>query len=301
MSVDKLKLAVEAQFTDAQIVHMVAQFLAWKLPADFRPDAGISFKAEYNEHTNHPMRHEPSGTNLLNYTQARTMVEHMLDGLPGYCLEGPLTADEQSMINEAWEKHKAAAPQALVAIRAPEAPGEVEALLATLDERTWSEECVTDTLYRWDQSRHEAAALIRQQQAEIARLREALTGVDDDYMTSDTHHPGYVLIPAEKFERLRTATQHEGAKRLKKPLVGNWFYPAEEGERCYFSPYEVIEEYYDPEPGKHVFEITVAAPLPSIWCAVVAADDPDADERYTITEHASEEEARAALSQEPGQ
>lgn len=34
-------------------------------------------------------------------------------------------------------------------------------------------------------------------------LRSALEGFDDDYMTSETHHPGYVLIPTEKFERIR--------------------------------------------------------------------------------------------------
>lgn len=30
----------------------------------------------------------------------------------------------------------------------------------------------------------------------------ALTGFDDDYMTSETHHPGYVLIPTATFERV---------------------------------------------------------------------------------------------------
>lgn len=68
--------------TPDQIKHMVERFLSWKLPQDFRPDAGISFKAEFNEHTAHPMRHEPSGTNLLDYTQAEAMVRYMVDGLP---------------------------------------------------------------------------------------------------------------------------------------------------------------------------------------------------------------------------
>lgn len=36
-----------------------------------------------------------------------------------------------------------------------------------------------------------------------AEVREALAGIADDYMTSETHHPGYVLIPAAKFEQLR--------------------------------------------------------------------------------------------------
>lgn len=36
-------------------------------------------------------------------------------------------------------------------------------------------------------------------------LREALTGFGDDYMTSEAHHPGYVLIPTAKFEEVRSA------------------------------------------------------------------------------------------------
>lgn len=67
---------------DAQIKHMVNRFLSWKLPNDFRPDAGISFKAEFNENTPFPMKHEPSGTNLFNADQAERMVRHLLEGLP---------------------------------------------------------------------------------------------------------------------------------------------------------------------------------------------------------------------------
>jgi len=40
---------------------------------------------------------------------------------------------------------------------------------------------------------------------EPSRLMAALAGFADDYMTSETHHPGYVLIPTEKFERIRAA------------------------------------------------------------------------------------------------
>jgi hypothetical protein len=69
--------------TDVQhIKHMVNRFLAWKLPEDFSPDGGISFKKTFNEHTAHPMTNQPSGTNLFDATQAETMVRHMLDGLP---------------------------------------------------------------------------------------------------------------------------------------------------------------------------------------------------------------------------
>lgn len=68
--------------TNDQIKHMVDRFLSWKLPDNFNPDGGASFKAEFNENTPWPMRHEPSGTNLLDYTQAEAMVRHMLEGLP---------------------------------------------------------------------------------------------------------------------------------------------------------------------------------------------------------------------------
>lgn len=68
--------------TEAQIKHMVNRFLAWRLPENFSPDAGISFKPDYNEHTAHPMKHEPTGTNLFDATQAEEMVRHMIEGLP---------------------------------------------------------------------------------------------------------------------------------------------------------------------------------------------------------------------------
>jgi hypothetical protein len=58
---------------------MVERFLGWKLPDDFQPDAGISFNPVFNETSPFgPSRHEPTGTNLLNYSQALAMVEHML-------------------------------------------------------------------------------------------------------------------------------------------------------------------------------------------------------------------------------
>lgn len=68
--------------TEAQIRHMAEQFLRWKLPTNFRPDGGISFERNYNNGTVEGGRHEPVGTNLLDYTQAKAMVEHMLEGLP---------------------------------------------------------------------------------------------------------------------------------------------------------------------------------------------------------------------------
>ena len=69
--------------TDAQIKHMVERFLAWRLPEDFNPDGGVSFEKEFNKNSQFgPMKNEPTGTNLLDYTQATAMVRHILEGLP---------------------------------------------------------------------------------------------------------------------------------------------------------------------------------------------------------------------------
>lgn len=68
--------------TQEQIKHMVDRFLSWRLPEDFSPDAGITFKREFNENTPFQMKHEPSGTNLLNANQAEAMIRHLLHDTP---------------------------------------------------------------------------------------------------------------------------------------------------------------------------------------------------------------------------
>ena len=67
--------------SDEQIKHMVDRFLGWKLPDDFSPDAGISFKRDYNENTPWPAKHEPTGTNLFTATQAELMIRYMLEDI----------------------------------------------------------------------------------------------------------------------------------------------------------------------------------------------------------------------------
>jgi|GEM_PF-5443433 len=62
--------------TKPLIDQAVDRFLGWKLPKDFNPDAGITFKADFNEGTPYPMKHEPSGTNLFTATQAKAMLDH---------------------------------------------------------------------------------------------------------------------------------------------------------------------------------------------------------------------------------
>jgi hypothetical protein len=76
------EIARDAPMTDAQVKHMVNRFLGWRLPENFNPDAGISFKQTFNEHTAHPMKHEPIGTNLFDATQADAMVRYMIKGTP---------------------------------------------------------------------------------------------------------------------------------------------------------------------------------------------------------------------------
>ena len=62
---------------EAQIKHMVDRFLAWRLPSDFSPDGGISYaNMDYHAVLG------PTGTNLLDATQAEAMVCHMVEGLP---------------------------------------------------------------------------------------------------------------------------------------------------------------------------------------------------------------------------
>lgn len=71
--------------TEDQIKHMVDRFLQWKLPEQFHPDAGISFEPRYNVDNIYGWpegKHEPTGTNLFDATQATEMVRFMIDGLP---------------------------------------------------------------------------------------------------------------------------------------------------------------------------------------------------------------------------
>lgn len=50
----------------------------------------------------------------------------------------------------------------------------------------------------------------------VSTLREAVEGIDDDYMTSENHHPGYVLIPTAKFEAIRAALS---ARPVQEPVA----------------------------------------------------------------------------------
>ena len=73
------KSAASDETKDDQIKRMVDRFLGWKLPENFNPDCGISFKKDFNENTPHPMKHEPTGTNLFDASQAEEMIRYMLE------------------------------------------------------------------------------------------------------------------------------------------------------------------------------------------------------------------------------
>ena len=67
--------------TDAQIKEMTNRFLAWRLPENFHPDAGISFTPTYNNGTPYEAKHEPTGTNLFSHEQAEAMIRYLVEGL----------------------------------------------------------------------------------------------------------------------------------------------------------------------------------------------------------------------------
>ena len=77
--------SIEKAVEERLVKHMVDRFLGWRLPKSFHPDGGISFKDDFNEHTDHPMKHEPTGTNLFTAEQAKEMFRFLLeheDGTP---------------------------------------------------------------------------------------------------------------------------------------------------------------------------------------------------------------------------
>jgi hypothetical protein len=76
---------MEIKMTEEQIKYMVDRFLGWKLPGNFSPDGGITFRVS------NPVAPGPSGTNLLDATQVDAMVRHMVEGMPhsAWLIEAP--------------------------------------------------------------------------------------------------------------------------------------------------------------------------------------------------------------------
>jgi hypothetical protein len=77
----------------SNIDKMVDRFLAWKLPGDFGPDAGVTFNPG---HIAPSSPHWPTGTNLLTADQTRQMFEHVTADEPA---EG-LQPHQQRVITE---------------------------------------------------------------------------------------------------------------------------------------------------------------------------------------------------------
>jgi len=67
--------------TKPLIDQAVDRFLGWKLPEDFAPDGGVTFKPIFNEGTPHQFRSAPTGTNLLHAGQAKAMLEYVAEPL----------------------------------------------------------------------------------------------------------------------------------------------------------------------------------------------------------------------------
>jgi len=91
------------------IKKVVDKFLNWKLPEDFNPDAGISFKPEYNieymaKQGKPPMKHEPVGTNLFDADQAKQMFEYVLSDYISQPVEAGVSDDcERKLIIEIYK------------------------------------------------------------------------------------------------------------------------------------------------------------------------------------------------------
>jgi hypothetical protein len=75
---------------------MVNRFLGWKLPPDFSPDGGITFKRVYNETSPFgPRIAEPTGTNLFTADQARAMLEYVIGATPAAPSQGAGTGEKR--------------------------------------------------------------------------------------------------------------------------------------------------------------------------------------------------------------
>ena len=108
---------------DEQIKYMVSRFLSWRLPENFNPDGGISFKRMRNEQTSFPAKNEPVGTNLLDATQAEEMIRYLIDDLPAPHASGaapqlpPLTVSDSSLSGQSIQVTAALAAPATGKLR----------------------------------------------------------------------------------------------------------------------------------------------------------------------------------------
>jgi len=66
---------------DKLIDEMVNKFLRWEIPKDFSPDGGITFKnpKDLYPHIPNPENLWPTGTNLLDASQAKELMKYLLE------------------------------------------------------------------------------------------------------------------------------------------------------------------------------------------------------------------------------
>lgn len=86
---ERLASLNKTALSEDQIKHMVDRFLQWRLPANFNPDAGISYKRpNYLPEVDAT----PVGTNLFDAQQAEAMVRFMVEGLAEVSPDAPAAA-----------------------------------------------------------------------------------------------------------------------------------------------------------------------------------------------------------------
>lgn len=155
----------------------------------------------------------------------------------------------------------------------------------------------------------EAMLLMQERIAELEAENAQLKAmqVDDGELLTIAYMDG--SHRSTKAHRAKIAELEAEVARLRKQCGPEWFYLAGDmsSDRCRVSPHEVIDEdwlYDNRGEGSAVVQIECATPCPDIWAAVRFFTNEEKDERasdddYELTEHATEEEARAALKGQP--
>jgi len=115
---DHFKAIAERQAPD--IADMVNRFLGWKMPKDFYPDCGITFK--HNETWGPYPNAWPVGTNLFTADQAKAMFE--------YCLLSPAQQEPAKGCSKCGSTEIHACPGAPIPPWTPEKIAELHAVLA---------------------------------------------------------------------------------------------------------------------------------------------------------------------------
>lgn len=169
---------------DAAIKHMVERFLSWKLPENFNPDGGISFQRVFNENTPHPMKAEPSGTNLFDYGQAKTMVLHMLEGLPTQAAMRPAVTDAYRILGD----QTVGVTAALSAHPCTTSP--------VVDHETAESECDAEFngKMNWRKRAEAAKARITNLEQKLAKAREAIKPISERGIGQSNYSDGVRFI-----------------------------------------------------------------------------------------------------------